>query len=357
MRCTIVPPYLLSRLVDVDEPPVADRARRALNLDARFRARRPGSRDATSGGPQLTADEQDVPEDPPPRRRVRDVNGGTDLPGRMVRREGEPATDDAAADEAYDGLGATWQLLNDAYGRDSLNGRGMPLRATVHFGEDYANAFWDGTRMVFGDGDGQYFHRFTISIDVIGHELAHGVTEHTADLVYSGQSGALNESMSDVFGSLVKQRELGQSADQADWLIGAELFTDRVRGEALRSMMAPGTAYDDPVLGTDPQPATMDDYVETTDDNGGVHINSGIPNHAFYRVATAIGGNAWEAPGEIWYAVLTGGQLDRDADFRSFAELTTAAARERFGDESTEATAVADAWTAVGLGATAAGPR
>ncbi len=344
MRCTIVPPYLLSRLVEVDEPPVADRARRALDLDARFRARRPGSRDATSGGPQLTADEQDVPEDPPPRRRIRDVNGGTDLPGRMVRREGEPATDDAAADEAYDGLGATWQLLNDAYGRDSLNGRGMPLRATVHFGEDYANAFWDGTRMVFGDGDGQYFHRFTISIDVIGHELAHGVTEHTADLVYSGQSGALNESMSDVFGSLVKQRELGQSADQADWLIGAELFTERVRGEALRSMMAPGTAYDDPVLGTDPQPATMDDYVETTDDNGGVHINSGIPNHAFYVAATTMGGKAWEKAGLIWYDSLRDAKIRPTSGFKAFARATVRQAQIRFGDTAPEVDAVRAGW-------------
>ncbi|CAN5892651.1 M4 family metallopeptidase [soil metagenome] len=266
-----------------------------------------------------------------------------------MRREGEAPTGDVTADEAYDGLGATYGLYDKAYGRDSLDGAGVPLRATVHYGVDYSNAFWDGTRMVFGDGDGEYFNRFTISLDIIGHELAHGVTENTADLVYTGQSGALNESMSDVFGSLVKQRDLGQAADEADWLIGAGLFTARVQGTALRSMRAPGTAYDDPVIGTDPQPGHLDDFVETTEDHGGVHINSGIPNRAFHLAATAIGGNAWEAAGAIWYAVLTGDKISSDCDFATFAALSIDEAVARFGDGSVEASAVADAWAQVGL--------
>jgi len=350
MRCTIVPPFLLSALADAADAPVAARARASLELDEQFRRRRPHDRAAVSTGAEPTTEEQgDGADDPAPRRRIRDAEGTTTLPGRMVRREGEPRTDDAATDEAYRGLGATYQLFQDAYERDSLDGSGMPLRATVHYGEDYANAFWDGTRMVFGDGDGEYFKRFTVSIDIIGHELAHGVTEHTADLVYSGQSGALNESVSDVFGSLVKQRVGDQTADEADWLIGAGLFTGRINGDALRSMKAPGTAYDDPLLGKDPQPGHMDDYVDTTEDNGGVHINSGIPNRAFYLAATAIGGNAWKAPGEIWYAVLTGGRLARDADFATFAGLTTAAAAERHGESSPEHTSVAEAWSQVGL--------
>lgn len=351
MRCTIVPPFLLNRLTETDSP-AADRARRSLALDERFRGRRPRSTEETSARPEP---DEDGAEDEPPRRRVRDAQGSTDLPGRMVRVEGEPVTDDAATDEAFHGLGATWRLYHAAYERDSLNGRGLPLRATVHFGEDYVNAFWDGSRMVFGDGDGEYFRRFTVSIDIIGHELTHGVTEHTADLVYSGQSGALNESMSDVFGSLVKQRVNEHSADEADWLIGEGLFTAKINGDGLRSMKAPGTAYDDPVIGTDPQPGHMRDYVDTVEDNGGVHINSGIPNHAFYLAATAIGGDAWGPAGEIWYAVLTGGQLERDADFRTFAELTTTVARERYGNGSREANAVADGWTGVGLGTSEAG--
>src|SRR5690606_25342549 len=114
------------------------------------------------------------------------------------------------------------------------------------------------------------FNRFTIAADIIGHELAHGVTQHTANLIYQGQSGALNESMSDVFGSLVKQRLLGHTAAEADWLIGEGLFTSNVNGTGIRSMKEPGTAYDDPVLGKDPQPGHMNNYVQTPSDNGGV---------------------------------------------------------------------------------------
>ena len=148
---------------------------------------------------------------------------------------------------------------------------------------------------------GSCFRRFTLAIDVIGHELTHGVTQYTSNLNYSDQPGALNESLSDVFGSLVKQRQRGQTASQADWLIGEGLFTANVKGVALRSLKEPGTAYDDPVLGRDPQPAHMRDYVHTSDDDGGIHINSGIPNHAFFLVAAAIGGYAWEKAGRIWY--------------------------------------------------------
>jgi len=225
----------------------------------------------------------------------------------------------------------------------------MPLNATVHFGQDYDNAFWNGQQMVFGDGDGDLFNRFTIAIDVIGHELTHGVTEDEAQLVYFFQPGALNESVSDVFGSLVKQRMLNQTADQADWLIGAGLFTANVNGVALRSMKAPGTAYDDPVLGKDPQPAHMNDFVYTFQDNGGVHINSGIPNHAFYLAATAIGGNTWERAGRIWYETLRDPRLQPFWGFRRFARLSITVAGRLFGDGGAEQQAVREAWRNVGI--------
>ena len=266
-----------------------------------------------------------------------------------MRAEGADPTDDEAVNEAYDGLGATWELWSAAYSRDSLDGKGMPLLATVHYGRNYDNAFWDGSQMVFGDGDGVIFERFTKSLDVIGHELAHGVTEHTAGLLYQGQSGALNESISDVFGVLVKQHQLGQSAEQADWLVGADLLTPSVKGRALRDMHHPGTAYDDPRLGKDPQPAHMDDFVDTDDDNGGVHINSGIPNRAFVLAALAIGGKAWEAAGSIWYAVVSGDGIRADCDFATFAGLTVAAARRAHGDGSAEQAAVRSAWEQVGV--------
>ncbi len=226
-----------------------------------------------------------------------------------------------------------------AYGRSSIDGKGLPLTGSVHYGQEYNNAFFDGEQMVFGDGDGEIFLDFTVAVDVIAHELAHGLTQYTANLRYEGQSGALNESVSDVFGALVKQYSLGQSAEQADWLIGAGLLAPGVSGKALRSMKAPGTAYDDDVLGKDPQPGSMEDYIETEEDNGGVHLNSGIPNRAFYLTATALGGNSWERAGQIWFDVLTGGELTANADFAQFARLTvarraTASARRTSGRRS-----------------------
>jgi Thermolysin metallopeptidase, alpha-helical domain/Thermolysin metallopeptidase, catalytic domain len=211
--------------------------------------------------------------------------------------------------------------------------------------------------MVFGDGDGTYFNRFTIAIDVIGHELTHGVTAHQANLAYHDQPGALNESISDVFGSLVKQYSHSpqQTADQADWLIGAGLFTPAVHGVALRSMKAPGTAYDDPHLGKDPQPSHMSHYVTTTSDNGGVHINSGIPNHAFCLAAVALGGYAWEKAGMIWYATLCDTRLSSTAQFQDFANLTADNAGRLFGD--VEQQAVINAWEQVGIIVTVSLPK
>jgi Zn-dependent metalloprotease len=201
--------------------------------------------------------------------------------------------------------------------------------------------------MVFGDGDGTIFNRFTIAIDVEGHELTHGVTGATAALEYHDQPGALNESISDVFGSLVKQRSLGQTAAQADWLIGAGLLAAGIHGVALRSMKAPGTAYDDPLIGKDPQPDHMSRYVNTSSDNGGVHINSGIPNKAFYLAATAIGGNAWDVAGNIWYRTLLDSRLSSTAQFQDFANLTADNADKLYG--ASVRAAVAKAWHDVGI--------
>lgn len=341
-HCQIIPPYLLEAIARSDDAVAAERARQALATDDAVRAQRSIVADALAVTPETKAAEH-------PSRLVSDAKGTQTLPGVTRRGEGDAPTRDAAVNEAYDGLGATWQLYWQAFGRNSLDGQGMALPATVHYGKNYDNAFWDGTRMVFGDGDGRVFTRFTAGVDVIGHELTHGVTEVTAGLVYRGQSGALNESLSDVFGSLVKQHAAGQTAGQADWLIGAGLFTSRVNGRALRDMLHPGTAYDDPTLGKDPQPSHMDSYVHTTQDNQGVHLNSGIPNRAFALAATAIGGYAWEGAGAIWYEALTGGGIRPTCDFATFAGLTSAAAARLFGAGTVQAAAVADAWTQVGV--------
>lgn len=286
-HCNIIPPYLITRLLEHSEMRVNTAARLTLDEDVMLRNREP----------VRTVRRTVVPPKAGPQRTIYDAAGSTRLPGRQVRGEADRPTSDVAVTEAYDGLGDTWTLYKRAFGRDSLDDAGLPLLATVHYGQDYDNAFWNDEQMVFGDGDGTIFNRFTKSVDVIGHELTHGVTSFTANLAYEGESGALNESLSDVFGSMVKQHTLGQSAAQADWLIGAGLFTDRVRGVALRSMRAPGTAYDDRTLGKDPQPDSMSGYVDTADDNGGVHINSGIANRAFYLAATAIGGKPGKVPG------------------------------------------------------------
>ncbi|KQO06330.1 peptidase M4 [Agreia sp. Leaf244] len=343
MRCTIVPPYLLSRLSRLDEAGlggVAAAAHETLMQTEPLRETR-----------QAVAPRAATPSTAPPRpdRTISDAGGREVLPGSVVRREGGAESGDAAVDEAYDGLGATHALFADAFERSSIDGRGLGLDATVHYGSRYDNAFWDGERMVFGDGDGEVFRRFTLSLSVIGHELSHGVTQYSSALEYQGQSGALNESVSDVFGALVEQHSRGQSASEASWLIGEELFTDMVEGAALRSMKAPGTAYNDDILGVDPQPAHMRDFVDTRDDNGGVHINSGIPNRAFFLVADALGGYAWQRAGRIWYDTITAGGLEPRATFMEFARATVEAARARYGGTSDELDAVQRAWASVGV--------
>ena len=281
-------------------------------------------------------------------RRVYTADNGTTLPGRLVLHEGDPASTDPAVNEAYDGAGFTYDLFWQAYQRDSLDDAGMALDSTVHFQSSYDNAFWDGRQMVYGDGDGELFNRFTLALDVIGHELTHGVTQSTSNLNYSGQSGALNESYSDVFGSLVKQWRRGQAASEADWLVGQGLFTSRVNGVALRSMKEPGMAYDDPVLGKDPQPAHMRDYVVTLEDNGGVHVNSGIPNHAFFLAAVAMGGQAWDRAGRIWY-VAGRDRMPTNTNFQVAADLTLEVAGALYGGGSAEQQAVRYGWESVGI--------
>jgi Zn-dependent metalloprotease len=281
-------------------------------------------------------------------RTIYDAENTENLPGKLVRQEGGPAKGGKTVTEAYDYSGSTYKFYKEIFDRNSIDTRGMRLDSTVHYGEDYNNAFWNGTQMVYGDGDGEIFERFTKSIDVIGHELTHGVTQYEAALEYEGQAGALNESFSDVFGSLVKQYALKQKADKADWLIGAGLFTNKIKGIALRSMKEPGSAYNDPTIGKDPQPGHMKNYVKTTSDNGGVHINSGIPNRAFYLAAMELGGYAWENAGRIWYITLTE-RLRERSDFQRAANLTFAVAGSLYDKNSDEQNAVKKAWDLVGI--------
>jgi Zn-dependent metalloprotease len=269
-----------------------------------------------------------------------------ELPGYLLKsKKGIYADKDAQ--HVFNSATDTWKLYYEIFGRNSVDGAGLVLRNSIHYGNKYDNAMWNGSQMVYGDGDGKIFGSFTNDIDVIGHELTHGVTQYSAKLNYQDQSGALNESMSDIFGIMVKQRTLNQDVKGSNWLIGENVLLGKQY--ALRSLAAPGTAYiNHPQLGTDPQPATMDHFINTMDDHGGVHLNSGIPNHAFYLAAHDIGGFAWEKTGKVWYAALTK-ELKPDAVFADAKEATIKQATLIFGAGSLVVKAVVHAWKGVNV--------
>jgi Thermolysin metallopeptidase, alpha-helical domain/Thermolysin metallopeptidase, catalytic domain len=340
MSCMFVPPYLLKRIaLWAGTRQASDSGRETLQVDDRLRTRR------ESRPPEMAA-----PPLPGSRTRVvHTANNSETLPGEVVRSDGDPPVGDLAVDEAFDSSGQVLELFESQFGRRSIDGRGGTVSITVHYGRDYDNAFWDGTQLVFGDGDGEIFQRFTKPMDVMAHEFTHGVMQFTVGLAYQDQPGALNESISDVFASMAKQRALGQTAAEADWLIGEGLFMPGINAKALRSMKEPGTAYDDPQIGRDLQVGAMADYVHTDDDSGGVHINSGIPNRAFALAALEIGGASWEKAGQVWYDTLLHGGLSPQASFASFAFATVSSARRVFTNDPMVAEKVRAAWVEVGL--------
>lgn len=334
-RC-ILPPGLLHRLARSEDEALRDAALNALALDGRFRLARAESAASLLRLPRPVTFARAGGQ---PQRTIYDQQGSeSQTPGAVIRVEGQAPCGDQAGNQAYDGLGATYSFYWTVFERDSIDGAGMPLLGLMHYGRRYPNAFWDGAgHMFFGDGDGRILTQTAAGLDVIGHELTHGVTQYEANLTYSGQSGALNESVSDVFGIQVKQHALGQDVHSSDWLIGADIAGPALR-PALRSMKQPGTAnpYDD-------QPADMNGYVP----GGDVHINSGIPNRAFYVVATTLGGHAWDGAGPIWYAALADPQLRPTATFRDFARITLRHAQQSYGAASDQAHAVQQGWEAV----------
>ncbi|WP_424929575.1 M4 family metallopeptidase [Amaricoccus tamworthensis] len=280
-------------------------------------------------------------------RQIYDGDNRASLPGTPVRTEGQDPTGDPEVDRAYDGAGVVFDLCSQEFNRNSLDGNGIPLKATVHHRSKYNNAFWNGEQMAYGDGDGEIFQTFT-ELSVIGHEMFHGVVQFSGGLIYQGQSGALNESIADVFGTMTVQRHLDQDVYGADWLVGKGILGPNINGVALRSMKAPGTAYSDSLIGQDPQPFHMDVYVDTTSDNGGVHINSGIPNHAFYLYCMYVGGKSWEKPGQIWYRALQ--QINNPmATFGDWAAETLDAAIDIHGTGSWEYLMLRRAWRLVGI--------
>lgn len=336
--CSILPPHVMRRLAETGTLRLRTAAYDAVRLSERLRGARLATADFLRATPRGGL-----------RRTIYDAGHRERLPGAVVREEGGRRTRDRHVNEAYDGLGKVYDFFLEVLGRSSLDGRGLGLDASVHFGRDYMNAFWDGHQMVFGDGDGKVFGAFTGHVDVIGHELTHGVIGYEAAFDYEDQPGALNESFADVFGALVLQRARKQTAREASWRIGEGLLV-RYPKQAIRSLKAPGTAYKNTLLGADPQVAHVREYrpEDHPDDNGGVHVFSGIPNHAFYVAARELGGYAWEKAGRIWYLALTD-LLSRRAQFSDAALATVTAADRLFGEAA--ARAVRKGWEAVGVSA------
>lgn len=288
-----------------------------------------------------------LPGGVPPNRSVWSTGETWDTPGTLLRDDDWPPCGDEDADRLWEMAGQTLEFLYDIYGWAGINGAATDLKCLVHTGN--VNAFWNGDLLTVGDGDGIYFSTFLADSTVVAHEIGHGIIQNTINLDYSGQAGALNESFGDIFGVLAEQYALGHDVHQADWLVGKGVFTDIVQGQAIRSLKSPGSAYDDPRLGRDPQPSTMAGYQNLAKDNGGAHINSGIPNYAFYLAAMGVGGHAWEQVGRVWMDVVLQRLVHPKTHFVWFAEASVRAASNRFGPDSLVRTSVEQAWRTVGV--------
>ncbi len=348
--CFIVPPVVLAQLAEEGTAEDRTAAVNTLAASATLRAQRALVQELGLRGAALSK------LGPPPgeKRTIYDMKSGglSNLPGQKARGEGDPPSSDAAVNEAYDGADQTYDFYKEVLERTSLDDDGMELVSSVHYGKAYDNAFWNGRQMVYGDGSGRIIAAGSLTKDiaVIAHEMTHGVVQFTAGLRYSKQSGALNESFSDVVGSMVKQWVNKETASKADWLVGeGVLGAALLPGKALRSMKDPGKAFK-----FDNQPGHMDDYQDLPDDNdpnndnGGVHINSGIPNRAFYLAATALKGCSWDRAGLVWYDTLAN-ELRANSNFVDAAEATVESAKRLFKEDAEVAQAVEDAWRKVGV--------
>ena len=349
----IIPPYMTLQLANNDkfEKKLLTAHVSSYSIDAQFRARRKVYSRLNEQGKQVLA--LSVLKKPSRKvavnREVYTAGNKQTEPGTLVRKEGQAAVKDKDVNNVYDATGFTWDFYYSLFKRNSVDNKGLKLIQTVHYGKKYNNAFWDGQQMIYGDGDGKIFDTFTGDIDIVGHELTHGVVQYESNLAYQDQSGALNESLADVFGTMIKQKVMNQDSNTADWLIGENVLIGKQY--ALRSLKAPGTAYKNhPDLGTDPQPANMSGYTNDPYDNGGVHLNSGIPNHAFYLACTEVGGYSWEKLGRVWYASMCDKKaVPPTASFLDFRNATVAHSEKLFKNEKSVADAVKKAWDSVGV--------
>jgi len=338
----IIPPYITEHLADSADPEVRRRAMANMAIGAAMRA----VRELSQAMPSLMVAMSPTRKK---HRLVYNARKSDRLPGRLARSEGHAKVADVAVNEAYDYAGDTYDFYDQLFQRNSLDNNGMTLISSVHVAEPGGaalnNAFWNGQQMAYGDGDGVIFQRFTSSLDVVGHELTHGVQSFTSNLEYRGQSGALNEHFSDVFGILVRQWKNGETALKANWLIGVEVLVPATTRRGIRDMENPGTAYaNDPELGSDPQPAHLSKLYTGARDFGGVHINSGIPNRAFALAAKALKGHAWDVAGRVWYDTLL--RLTTTSQFIDCARISVEVC-DKYGAAAKKA--VKAAWKKVGI--------
>ncbi|PLT31391.1 M4 family metallopeptidase [Peribacillus deserti] len=250
---------------------------------------------------------------------------------------------DGAAVDAHSYAGVTYDFYKNTYNRNSYDNKGGALKSSVHYGRNYNNAFWNGIQMVYGDGDGTTFIPLSGGLDVVAHELTHAVTDTESDLIYQNESGALNEAVSDIFGTVV---EFGTQSSKADYDIGEDIYTPSKGGDALRSMSDPAK-YGDP-----------DHYSKRytgTSDNGGVHTNSGIINKAAYLIAAggthygvSVQGVGVEKLGRIFYRANTTYFTASETFSKARADLVQAAA-DLYGSASGEVNTVNKAFDAVGV--------
>lgn len=276
-----------------------------------------------------------------PKVTVYDCKHSQTLPGSPVTSPARSA--DATAKRTYAETTKVAQFYKKVFGRNSIDDAGMTMMSSIHFGNKYNNAMWNGSQMIYGDGDGSLFIDFTNGNDVIGHELTHGVTQHTLGLAYANDAGGLNESMSDCFGSMFRQWQAGQDVSKADWLIGHDILgaAAKARGyTCLRNMANPA---DKQALAA--QPTKYAQLHPGMDP----HYTSGPPNLAFCAAAKAAGGRSWETVGQVWYRVLTGSGAQPNMTMPQFAARTRQAAIQKFGAGSKVAGAVDQGWKAVGL--------
>lgn len=268
--------------------------------------------------------------------------------------DGTTADPQSAAVDAHFGAAQTWDYYLNSYGRRGIDGEGFQIISRVHYGTNFNNAFWNGKVMTYGDGDGFIFKPM-VSLDIAAHEITHGLTTMTADLIYAGESGALNESFSDIFGTAVEFYSGGAGGRQPDYLIGEDIFLIPDAAPGFRNMQNPTEDNDPDHYSTRlfPEPCSP---TEENDDCG-VHSNSGIQNHAFYLLGeggtNAVSGLSVNGIGRqkaeaIFYRALTS-YLFPSANFSDARAASLSAAADLYGASSPEYAATAQAWTAVGV--------